>query len=377
MCKFAVRKKAGDFRRPNAVRLITPPGKAAAAAEMGRPGANAEHRNPPRTAGRVVWSAKFAVETGMSTKMLTGSFVALITPFNRDGSVDFAAFRTLLKFQEDRGTSAVLIMGSTGETSMLSPEEKKQIIVETAKMKTGRMPVFFGCTGNNTEATIANVRFAKDNGADGAILAAPAYICAPESDIERFFLDVADATDLPLGIYNNPPRVKSDLHWDHLLRIFKHPNYVVHKESTARVGQVAQVLAGNPKVSVMCCDSPNLGLVVPTMSLGGHGTANMTGNIAPAELATISTPWTSYVEAENFRSAYLKLLPLLHFTYSAINPVAVKSLMKALGLPAGDLRKPLTNLDGEVLAKGIRIVKELGLDAQYGYKVAPISAVAA
>jgi 4-hydroxy-tetrahydrodipicolinate synthase len=343
----------------------------------GSPGATAEHRNPPRTIVRVVWSAKSAVETGMSTKMLTGSFVALITPFNRDGSVDFAAFRTLLKFQEDRGTSAVLIMGSTGETSMLSPEEKKQIIVETAKMKTGRMPIFFGCTGNNTEATIANVRFAKDNGADGAILAAPAYICAPESDIERFFLDVADATDLPLGIYNNPPRVKSDLHWDHLLRIFKHPNYVVHKESTARVGQVAQVLAGNPKVSVMCCDSPNLGLVVPTMSLGGHGTANMTGNIAPAELATISTPWTSYVEAENFRSTYLKLLPLLHFTYSAINPVAVKSLMKAIGLPAGNLRKPLTNLEGDALAKGVRIVSELGLDKRYGYKMKPISAVAA
>jgi len=165
----------------------------------------------------------------MSRKMLTGSFVALITPFNKDGSVDFAAFRTLLKFQEDHGTSAVLIMGSTGETSMLSPEEKKAIIVETAKMKSPRMPMFFGCTGNNTDSTIANVRFAKDNGADGAILAAPAYICAPESDIERFFLDVADATDLPLGIYNNPPRVKSDLHWDNLLRMFRHPNYVVHR----------------------------------------------------------------------------------------------------------------------------------------------------
>src|SRR5713226_409625 len=280
----------------------------------------------------------------MSKKLLTGSFVALITPFNKDGSVDFAAFRTLLKFQEDQGTSAVLIMGSTGETAMVSPEEKREIMVETAKMKTPRMPIFFGATGNNTQTTIANVRFAKDNGADGAILAAPAYICAPESDIERFFLDVADATDLPLGIYNNPPRVKSDLHWEHLLRIFQRPNYVVHKESTARVGQVAQVLAA----------SPNLGLVVPTMSLGGHGTANMTGNIAPAELATISTPWSSYVEAENFKTTYLELLPLLHFTYSAINPVAVKSLMKALGLPAGDLRKPLTGLEGEALAKGVR-----------------------
>ena len=169
-------------------------------------------------------------EIEMSAKKLTGSFVALITPFNKDGSVDFEAFRSLLKFQADNGTSAILIMGSTGETSMLSPEEKKKIIVETARMKTAAMPIFFGCTGNNTESTIANVRFAKDNGADGAILAAPAYICAPEADIEGFFLDIADATDLPLGIYNNPPRVKSDLHWDHLLRIFKHPNYVIHKE---------------------------------------------------------------------------------------------------------------------------------------------------
>jgi len=305
----------------------------------------------------------------MSTRLLTGSFVALITPFNKDGSVDFGAFRTLLKFHEGHGTSAVLIMGSTGETSMLAPEEKKQIIVETAKMKTPRMPIFFGCTGNNTEATIASVRFAKDNGADGAILAAPAYICAPEDDIERFFLDVADATDLPLGIYNNPPRVKSDLHWDHLLRIFKHPNYVVHKESTARVGQVAQVIAGKPGVAVMCCDSPNLGLVVPTMSLGGHGTANMTGNIAPRELATISAPWTSYKEAEAFKTEYLRSLPLLHYTYSAINPVAVKSLMKAVGLPAGDLRRPLTGLKPDHLAKGLAIVRQLGLDAQYGWRL--------
>ena len=79
----------------------------------------------------------------------------------------------------------------------------------------------------------------------------------------------------------------------------------------------------------------------------------------------------------SFKTTYLKLLPLLHFTYSAINPVAVKSLMKALGLPAGDLRKPLTNLDGEALAKGIRIVQELGLDQRYGYKLRPIAAVAA
>jgi 4-hydroxy-tetrahydrodipicolinate synthase len=313
----------------------------------------------------------------MASQKLTGSFVALITPFNRDGKVDFAAFKELLAFQERNGTSAILIMGSTGEVSMLDPEEKKAIIVETAKMNTGKMKLFYGCTGNNTEATIANVKFAKANGADGAILAAPYYICASEADIERFFLDIADATDLPLGIYNNPPRVKTDLHWDNLIRIFKHPNYVVHKESTTRVGQVAQILAAKTNVSVMCCDSPNLGLVVPTMSLGGHGTANMTGNIAPAEIATISTPWKGWAEAEGFRDTYLRMLPLLHYTYSAINPVAVKSLMKAIGLPSGDLRRPLTGLEGEALMKGVRVVQELGLDKKYGLKVRPVSAIAA
>lgn len=311
-----------------------------------------------------------------AARKITGSFVALITPFDRSGGVDIGAFRELLQFHEANGTAAVLIMGSTGEVSMLSQDEKRKIIVETAKMKSEKMPIFFGCTGNNTDVTIDNVKFAKDNGADGAILAAPAYICAPEADIERYFLEIADATDLPLGLYNNPPRVKSDLHWDHLLRIFKHPNYVIHKESTARVGQVAQVLAARPDVSVMCCDSPNLGLVVPTMSLGGHGTANMSGNIAPAEVAVMSRPWTSYAEAEGFKDTYLRLLPLLHFNYSAINPVAVKSLMKAVGLPAGELRRPLTGLEGEALARGVRIVQELGLDKVYGWKINPAALAA-
>jgi len=299
---------------------------------------------------------------------LTGSFVALITPFNKDGSPDFAAFKDLLAFQAAHGTSAVLIMGSTGEVSMLSPQERRAIIIETAKMKPGNMHLFYGCTGNNTDTTIEHLRFAHANGADGAILAAPAYICASESDIERYFLEVADATDLPLGIYNNPPRVKSDLQSEQLLRIFKHPNYVVHKESTSRVGQVAQVLRGAPDVAVMCCDSPNLGLVVPTMSLGGHGTANMTGNIAPAEMALISQPWNAPEVSVSFRTAYLRNLPLLHYAYSAINPVAIKSLMKAVGLPAGELRRPLTALQGEPLQQGLRVIKALGLDKQYGWQ---------
>jgi 4-hydroxy-tetrahydrodipicolinate synthase len=261
-------------------------------------------------------------------------------------------------------------MGSSGEVSMLAPEERHAIVRETMKHRRPEMPQWYGCTGPTTEATIAYVRQAADEGADGAVVAAPAYICAPNADIVRFFLDVADASPIPIGIYNNPPRVKTDLGVEDVLTLAKHPRITVLKESTARVGQVGQVCAEKPDVSIMCCCSPNLGLVVPTMSLGGHGTANMTGNIIPAEMAVISTPWgDDGAQALRFRAEYLRCLPMLHFVYSAINPVPVKSLMRAVGLPAGPLRRPLSGLDGAALARGLDLVRDLGLDRRYGYRI--------
>jgi 4-hydroxy-tetrahydrodipicolinate synthase len=305
----------------------------------------------------------------MAKPKIEGSFVALITPFNKDGAVDFGAFRSLLDFQEKNGTSAVLIMGSTGEVSMLSPEERRQVISETVKFKTGNMLFYYGCSGPHTQATKDYVAHAAKEGADGAILAAPPYICASNEDIVQYFLDVADSSDLPVGIYNNPPRVKTDLTAAEILRLAEHPNIVINKESTTRVGQVAQLCAGKPDMSLMCCCSPNLGLVVPLMALGGHGTANMTGNLIPQEMAVISTPWRTPEDPYNCREAWLKNLPMLHFAYSAINPVAVKSLMWAMGMPSGDLRRPLRRIKGEHLQRGLDIARDLGLDKKYGYEL--------
>ena len=134
--------------------------------------------------------------------------------------------------------------------------------------------------------------------------------------------------------------------------------------------------AAKPDMSIMCCCSPNLGLVVPTMSLGGHGTANMTGNIIPREFATMSKPWTEPADAMNFQKAYLGNLDMLHYAYSAINPVAIKSLMRAVGLPSGPLRKPLKPFTGDALQRGLEIVARLELDRIYGYKLKPASLAA-
>jgi 4-hydroxy-tetrahydrodipicolinate synthase len=306
-----------------------------------------------------------------------GSFVALVTPMNEDGSIDYEGFRTLLDWHRENGTEAILIMGSTGEVSMLSPEEKRSIISRTAKMARGDMLLYFGTTGNNTQATIDLVRYAQAEGGDGAIIAAPSYICADNADIVDYTLEVCDSVDFPIGFYNNPPRVKTDLHWDDILKIARHPNMVVLKESTTRVGQVAQVCAAKPDIAIMCCCSPNLGLVIPTMALGGDGTANMTGNVIPQEMAVISKKWQTGEDAFACREAWLTNLPMLHFAYSAINPVAVKTLMRAVGLPSGPLRKPLKAANPDLLKKGLDIVARLGLDQKYGFATGPRALAAA
>jgi len=298
---------------------------------------------------------------------LEGSFCATITPFNADGSVDYGGFRTWIDFHHEHGTSALLLMGSTGEVSLLTPDERRSIIRETVKFRRPGMPLYYGCTGNSTESTIEMVRYAGAEGADGAIITIPSYICPPVEDAVAYYLEVAEASPIPIGIYNNPTRVKTDLPAEAVLRLAEHENVVILKESTSRVAQIAQVLAGDPDMAVMCCDSPNLGLVMPVMSLGGQGTANMTGNIAPAELAVISKPWESFADAEACRETYLRLLPLVFFTYSAVNPIPVKSLARALGMPAGDLRRPYRALSAEALEPGLRAVRELGLAGRYGY----------
>lgn len=300
---------------------------------------------------------------------LTGSFVALITPMNLDYSIDYEGFRSLIDFQTANGTRTLLIMGSSGEVSMLSPEERHEIVERTIDFRPEGIEMWYGCSGPTTEAAIAYTRQAGAAGADGAIIAAPPYITAPNEDIVEYFLDVADASPIPIGIYNNPPRVKTDLSSSDLLRIAAHPNVKVIKESTKRVGQVADMARAKPDVSLMCCCSPNLGLIVPTMSLGGHGTANMTGNMIPQEMAEISKPWTEPGDAERFRELYLRALPMLKYAYSEVNPVPAKSFLAAVGMPAGPLRRPLRPLQGEALQTGIDAARELGLDEKYGFQL--------
>ena len=305
----------------------------------------------------------------MAKRILTGSFVALITPFADDGSVDIEGFGKLIEFQALNGTSAVLIMGSTGEVSLLSQEERHRVIAETVAFKRFGLPLFYGCTANNTRATIAMVKFAATQGADGAIITAPSYIYAPVDAAVAYFLEVADASPIPVGIYNNPIRVGTDLPAEAIIRLAEHPNIVIDKEAMARPGQIAQILASGRELSLMCCDSPNLGLVPAVMSLGGHGTANMTGNIAPREMAIISKPWKTHQDAVDFRETYLKNFAAdpVHLLEGEPRPGQVAGA--GFGPAGRGAAQTLSQHDRPRPARGVEVVQRLGLAEQYGYRV--------
>ncbi|MCA5967991.1 dihydrodipicolinate synthase family protein [Pseudomonas syringae pv. syringae] len=298
---------------------------------------------------------------------IEGSFVALITPFGADGSVDFGAFKALIEWQQHHGTRFLLFMSTTGEVSMLSPEEREDIVINTMAMKPSNMFFFYGCTGSNTDTTIKNVSFAAKNGADGGVISVPPYVSPSVNDAERYFLDVADSTTLPLGTYNNSPRLGTDMHWEQLLRIFEHPNYVVHKEATGRAEQMARLLRAKPDISLMCDDLVEPGLLIHNMSLGGQGVLSAIGNLIPKEIELLATPWHDARQSVIFKETYLEIMPLLEFAYSATAPTVTKTMMNAVGLPAGSLRKPLRPIEQAHLNKGLNILKGLGLDKKYKF----------
>ena len=235
--------------------------------------------------------------------------------------------------------------------------------------KKGKMLHFYGCTGNSTKATIELIKYASVQGADGAITTVPSYMVPSIEDAIQYYLDIADSSSIPIGIYNNPTRVGTDLPAEAILRLADHPNIIIDKEAMGRSSQIAKILAAKKEISLMCCDSPNLGLIIPVMALGGQGTANVSGNVAPQEMAALSKPWNSFEDALKCRETYLKLLPLLFFNYSRINPVPIKSLMKAIGLPSGNLRKPNRNLEGKDIAAGLKAIEKLGLAKKYNYSI--------
>jgi 4-hydroxy-tetrahydrodipicolinate synthase len=298
---------------------------------------------------------------------MTGSWVALITPFTTDDAVDLDGFCRLVDFHLAHGTDGLLLCGSTGEPSLLSTGEKRAIYDAVLPYTRGKIPTFAGTTGGSTAETVELSRYAQRAGSDGLLLVVPPYSRPPQEAIYQHFRTVAEAVDLPIAIYNNPTRVGVNIDAETIIRLAEIPNIVADKEAIPNVGQLTAIKrATGDRLNLLCCDFPGYSLVLPTLALGGQGTANVTGNVIPEEMAAMSRPWQTFEDVQRSRELYFRYLPLLTMMYSVSSPVPVKTAVGLLGLPAGRVRRPLPDMAPDKVRQLQALLDELGVTEKYG-----------
>jgi len=290
------------------------------------------------------------------------------TPFGADGKIDFGAFKLLIDRQIKYGTSELFILGSAGETTLLTLDEKQAIVRQVIKLTKGRIPVFFNSSALTTEASMDFARFCAAEGADGVIFTVPPYVLIPQNAVLSHLDSCMGATDLPCGIYNNPARLGVNVDPETIIELAaRHPNFIVDKEAMPHVSQLVEVKRRlGDALNILCCDYPKYSIVIPTLAIGCAGTANIGGNIIPEEAAQYSRPWTSMQIMEECRREYFKWYPLLAELYTISNPVVIKAALNILGLPGGHLRRPYLDYEGPRHDALKVMLTEMGVLAKYG-----------
>ncbi|TWU13258.1 4-hydroxy-tetrahydrodipicolinate synthase [Symmachiella macrocystis] len=278
----------------------------------------------------------------MTTKgeQFAGLTVALVTPF-RDGAVDEAALRKLVDFQIEQGADCVSPVGTTGESPTLSHEEHEQVISTVCDQAAGRIKVMAGTGSNSTAEAIRLTRFAKNAGADAALLVAPYYNKPTQEGFFLHYQAIAEAVDIPLVLYNIPGRTAKNIEAETIVRLAEIPNIVAVKESTGSMDQASQIIAES-NLTVLSGDDS---LTLPLMALGGRGVVSVVGNIVPQDVKAMLTAFEKG-DLPAARAQHYKLFSLCRDLLSmATNPIPIKAAMKILGRDNGELRLPMTPLD--------------------------------
>lgn len=277
-----------------------------------------------------------------------GSYVAVVTPFNKSSEVDADGVRRLIRMHIAAGTNGVIVLGSAGEAWTLNDNEKELLISVALDEANGKVPIIAGATRVSTEEAVKAAKKLEGMGVDAVMVAAPPYVVPTQDGLYRHYESICRAVDISVVLYNVPYRTTVNVEANTVVRLFEEAGLAAYKEAGRNLTQVADVLERTRgRLPMMVCDAPAYGLVMPALALGANGTANITGNVAPKEMAILSRPWDSWDKVNEARSLYFKLLPLMKEMYSQTNPVAVKAVMRMVGLPSGGLRLPLQQLGQE------------------------------
>ena len=275
--------------------------------------------------------------------IFTGAGVALITPMNEDGSVNYKKLRELLEFHVANKTDAIIICGTTGEASTLSDEEHLECIRFACEVINKRIPVIAGTGSNCTQSAIELSKEAEKSGVDGLLLVTPYYNKATQNGLKAHYKAIAKEVNVPIILYNVPSRTGTRLAPQTVVDLCHEvPNIVGVKDATGDISEVAELMSlAKGTVDVY---SGNDDQIVPVLSLGGKGVISVLSNILPKETHDMVA---SYLEGDVAKSCemQLKYFDLVKALFCEVNPIPVKKALNLMGMEVGSLRLPLTEME--------------------------------
>ncbi len=289
--------------------------------------------------------------------MIQGSYVAIVTPFYEDGSVNFEKLKELCEWHVQSGTDGIVALGTTGESSTMTHEEDEAVVKCVMDAVNGRIPVIAGAGSNCTDTQLMKSRAYADLGVDGLLLITPYYNKANARGMYQHFAAVADQVNVPIILYNVPGRTGCALSPEVVAALSKHKNIAALKEASGDISYVAKVARYvNDDFQLL---SGNDDMIVPVMSLGGSGVISVFANLCPTQCRDIAHACLKG-EYKKAAALQLKYLELINALFVEVNPIPIKEAMNIRGMGVGYYRLPLAEMDAanrEKLVKAMSVLQ--------------------
>lgn len=280
----------------------------------------------------------------MKNTIFTGAAIAIITPMNEDGSINFSVLGEMIDDQIANGTDAIVICGTTGEASTMSDEEHLECIRFAVEKTAKRVPVIAGTGSNDTSYAIKLSKEAEELGADGLLLVTPYYNKTTQKGLIAHFTAIADAVNIPIILYNIPGRTGMNMEVSTIKKLAEHKNIVAVKEASGNISYAAKLIAEcGDAIDVY---SGNDDMIVPLMSLGAKGVISVLSHVIPKQTHDMVQYCldNNYAEATKLQIDYLDLINNL---FIEVNPIPVKEAMNMMGVNVGKCRLPLVDMTEE------------------------------
>ena len=293
----------------------------------------------------------------MKNTVFTGAATAIITPFKND-AIDYEQFARLIEWQIAEGINAIVVCGTTGESSTLSDDEHREAISFAVRQVAGRVPVIAGTGSNDTSYAIELTRHACEAGADAVLAVTPYYNKATQKGLIASFTAIADASTKPVILYNVPSRTGCNILPATAAILAEHPNIFAIKEASGNISQIAELASlVRGKMDIY---SGNDDQIVPVLSLGGKGVISVLSNPMPRATAEICS---KFFEGDVAGAAKLQLdlLPLINALFSEVNPIPAKAAMAAMGYCENSVRLPLTTMEAAHEATLLELMRQQNL----------------